>query len=924
MSIAREYHTLTLLPNGLVLAAGGQNNTTSTGGAELYNPASGSWSLTGPMTAVRTSHRAILLPNGKVLAIGGGPTPLQSSELYDPAAGTWTLTGSMVNLRAVFQAALLPNGRVLVAGGYNGGQLSSAEVYDVGLGFSPSWQPQVATITSLLNPGSSLMLTGSQFRGISEGSKGGSQDSPADYPLVQLRSLENGQTLFLPATNWSTNSFASVPVTNFPSGYAMATVFVNGIPGQSSLLPVFNQFPATITLGNLSQTYDGTPKIVSVTTAPPGLAVNLTYNGSASAPINAGSYTIFAAISDLAYRGSATNTLVVAPVPASVTLGNLLQSYDGTPKIVMVTTVPPGLAVSVTYNGVFFIPSAAGAYAVIGTVANPNYQGGATNTLNIIQGLTLDTSHTVRTVDPRWYGLNTAIWDSTFDTASTSNALREIGARTLRFPGGSISDDYHWETGIRDDGYPYDPTKFSNFMHVATNANVNVYITVNYGSGTTNEAADWVRCANVTNLCSFKYWEVGNECYGSWERDLNTNPPYAAHDPWTYAMRFKDYYTAMKAVDPTIKVGIMVTPGEDNYGTGLTYVTNPITGVVHSGWTPVVLATLNGLGITPDFAVHHVYPEYQVDNDATLLQAASNWAVDAADLRGQITDYCGTTGSNIELVCTENNADAGSQGRQSTSLVDGLYLADSLSQIAKTEFNSFVWWDLRNGPDTGGDFDPSLYGWRTNGDLGIMYGTDTRYPTYYGMKLMQYFAQPGDTILNPATSDSLLSFYAARTAAGAVNMLVINKDPSNTLTRPIVLAGYAPNSLAIIRSFGIPQDEATRTNSTIPGAQDIATNSFPTASGSFNYSFPPYSLTLFTLAPAAPGLAVMPPSGPSSNVFVFQLMGQPGVPYVLQTSPDLSHWTPTVTNVMGGTVVNVTNPISPATPQKFWRALWQP
>jgi alpha-L-arabinofuranosidase len=287
-------------------------------------------------------------------------------------------------------------------------------------------------------------------------------------------------------------------------------------------------------------------------------------------------------------------------------------------------------------------------------------------------------------------------------------------------------------------------------------------------------------------------------------------------------------------------------------------------------------------------------------------------------------DYFGPTGTNIELVCTENNADAGNQGRQSTSLVDALYLADSLGQISKTEFNSFVWWDLRNGPDTNGDFDPSLYGWRTNGDLGIMLGTDTRYPTYYGMKMMQYLAQPGDTILNPGSSDSSLAIYAAQTAAGAVNMLVINKDPSNTLTRPMELAGYTPNSLATIRSFGIPQDEATRTNSVVPGAQDIATNSFPTASGSFNYSFPPYSLTMFSLSPTAPAFMVMSPSGQSSNVFVFQLAGQPGVSYVLQTSSDLAHWTPVVTNKLAASVVSVTNPILPGAPKKFWRALWQP
>ena len=59
---------------------------------------------------------------------------------------------------------------------------------------------------------------------------------PADYPVVQLRRLDNEQTLFLLSTNWQTNSFTSAPVSGLPPGWAMATMFVNGIPSTSSLL----------------------------------------------------------------------------------------------------------------------------------------------------------------------------------------------------------------------------------------------------------------------------------------------------------------------------------------------------------------------------------------------------------------------------------------------------------------------------------------------------------------------------------------------------------------------------------------------------------------------------------------------------------------------------------------------------------------
>jgi hypothetical protein len=99
-------------------------------------------------------HTATLLPNGKVLVAGGFNSVsgfLASAELYDPASGTWTTTDSLTMARDSHTATLLPNGKVLVAGGLGtgGGVLNSAELYDTGLGFvRPDWQPQIATATS--------------------------------------------------------------------------------------------------------------------------------------------------------------------------------------------------------------------------------------------------------------------------------------------------------------------------------------------------------------------------------------------------------------------------------------------------------------------------------------------------------------------------------------------------------------------------------------------------------------------------------------------------------------------------------------------------------------------------------------------------------------------------------------------------------
>ena len=533
--------------------------------------------------------------------------------------------------------------------------------------------------------------------------------------------------------------------------------------------------------------------------------------------------------------------------------------------------------------------------------------------------LAIDANQKVRLADSRWFGLNTAVWDGNLDTPITSSALTELGTQILRFPGGSLSDTYHWSTNSSWDSVHNKwvnwGTSFSNLSHLATNVGAQAMITVNYGTGTSNEAAAWVRSANVTNHLNFKYWEIGNECYGTWEADSNSAP----HDPYTYAVRAARYFNAMKAAYSNIEIGVVAAPGENNYSNNAThFAVNPRTGTTNYGWTPVVLATLKSLGVPPDFLIYHVYPEYGTDDDQALLLDSGNWPDDAADLRQQITDYFGSDGTNIELLCTENNADSGNQGKQSTSIVNGLYLADSLAQLMKTEINGFVWWDLRNGTDTAGDFDSSLYGWRNYGDLGVINGLNTRHPTFYTFKLMQYFAQPGDTVLNATTDYALLTTYASRKADGSLAVLVINKDRYATFNAQMALTNFIPWTNTTMRSFGIAQDEATRTNSTVPGAQDIATNFLAVTGTNFTTTFPPYSVTLLTFPPAALTLALQPAAGGVN----LQIQGQPGVPYVIQSSTDLISWSAEATNTLTGNSLNVSTNASALL--QFWRAVWLP
>ncbi|MEI6785260.1 MAG: MBG domain-containing protein, partial [Verrucomicrobiota bacterium] len=128
--------------------------------------------------------------------------------------------------------------------------------------------------------------------------------------------------------------------------------------------------PARVELSGLSQTYTGTGHALTTATTPANLAVVVTYNGVTTLPVAAGNYTVIATVDDASYFGGATNTLTVNPAAATVTLGNLSQTYNGTARSVAVTTDPASLAVSVTYDGSALAPTNAGSRAAVAIVTD--------------------------------------------------------------------------------------------------------------------------------------------------------------------------------------------------------------------------------------------------------------------------------------------------------------------------------------------------------------------------------------------------------------------------------------------------------------------------------------------------------------------------------------------------------------------------
>jgi uncharacterized delta-60 repeat protein len=388
MATARSYHTATLLTDGTVLVAGGAFGT-YTASAEVYDSATGTWVPTGnSMSSGRAYHTATLLTNGKVLVAGGYDDSsfyLSSANLYDPATGLWTPTEPLATARYGHIAVRLSDGRVLVAGGYgNAGSLSSAELFDPATG---TWTPvdsmnaarQLPSATLL--PSGNVLVAGGYGNGLALASAELFNPSTGKWTTTHAMaipsyfhtatSLPDGRVMV--AGGWNTNEIARVELfdpwtgtwttaSNSMAGARQvhtATLLPNGrvlvAGGRDSSGYLFTaelygngQAATTVTLGNLSQTYDGAPKPVSVTTTPPGLSVQLAYNGSANPPTNAGSYTVIGTVTDACYQGSTTNLLVVSPAPSTLTGAKRLS--DATFQFTFVNSPGAPFSVLTTTN----------------------------------------------------------------------------------------------------------------------------------------------------------------------------------------------------------------------------------------------------------------------------------------------------------------------------------------------------------------------------------------------------------------------------------------------------------------------------------------------------------------------------------------------------------------------------------------------
>lgn len=529
-------------------------------------------------------------------------------------------------------------------------------------------------------------------------------------------------------------------------------------------------------------------------------------------------------------------------------------------------------------------------------------------------------------------GLNTAVWDGHLLDSASISAVQNAGINVLRYPGGSTSDVYHWQSNTTVPGQSSTNVNdtFDAFMGVTQSVGAQAMITVNYGSGTAQEAAGWVQYANKGgtgyngpvpsysggsssgHTYGVKYWEIGNEIYGNgtygsaWEYE--THPL----GPSTYANNVVSYSQAMKAVDPTINIGVVLTaPG--NWPDGQTSSTSP------QPWNPTVLTTACS---SIDFVIVHWYAQGPMgETDASLLAAPQNGENTSVSstpgipgmvstLRSQINAYCGSHASAVQIMVTETNSVSYNPGKQTVSLVNSLFLADNYMTWLENGVANVDWWDLHNSPVGGTNNSSSLYGNAQYGDYGVLStggcttttsgicepAANTPFPPYYGLQMLNYLAKPGDVMVPSSSNQSLVASHAVRQADGKLAVMLVNKDPNNSYTISFASSGYFFGPNATIYTYGQTSSSITSTTASSSGI-----------------TIAPYSLTTVILQ-----LAVIDPTPPVTPTTVVTPTPTPGItptPTIGVTPTPTMGVTPTPTT--SGTTCQVTYAIISQWPGGF-------
>ncbi len=388
-------------------------------------------------------------------------------------------------------------------------------------------------------------------------------------------------------------------------------------------------------------------------------------------------------------------------------------------------------------------------------------------------------------------GINIAVYNSPSDfKTAISGPLGDLRIGLIRMPGGSQSDRFYWNgNGIIENSQvdpaqynaPYWDADYSAYkpgfavdsldwskadpgfiridaktMHEVTRRHpvARSMVTVNAGSGTPEMAAEWVRWANIKNNWNVKYWEIGNELNGEWETG-HIRPDGSKMTAEKYADIFVEFAKAMKAVDPTIKVG------------------GPSCDIRHHEDYFEPLLKLAGDEV--DFLTLHFYSlRNSLAPESNLFDGLKNLRPVTERLDALVEKYQPKRLGEIEYSITEWNSKL-PKDQDAYRLFNGLWFSSWIGEMIECGIDSATVWDMFSGDDNG---------------HGMLVKQDDNYvPTgrYWGFWLWSHFMT--DTLIKTSVDNDQLHVHATRDDNN-VYVMIMNESRIESETITLNLDGF--------------------------------------------------------------------------------------------------------------------------------------
>lgn len=460
--------------------------------------------------------------------------------------------------------------------------------------------------------------------------------------------------------------------------------------------------------------------------------------------------------------------------------------------------------------------------------------------------VTISANDTVAKVLPSYFGNNINPWigrEIIVDSFARAH-LENAGISYLRLPGGNWSNKMLWDgenhwtllhdfldsiKGVPNQTWTITP---SEMVTLAGDIGAKPQICVNLSLArfikgpdsveqAAHYAADWVRSVNANSKTYTRYWEVGNENYGSWQSGWIVDGD--TLDGAYYGRAFCVFADSMKAADPTIKIGAVVVEKDDGYASG-----------GHFYWMKKMLPLIVDKA---DFLAYHEYFTWAEDLNTITVKESFESLVkvkNAKDSIGAIVNrYTELANDSLPIAVTEYNIRA---GRKSNEAMSGLFIAMAVPEFIRNGYGLVNLWDVADGYD------------ETEGDFGMLSMNDpneteyTPHPNFYPYFLFRKMM--GDVLVNSSALD-YTSLYSAATrfCDGALSVLLVNPT-ENEQTVKLNLENFSATDS--VYGFTVSANSAT--------ADNIYLNGRTGAFGPLDYTeIPPWKRpigdTLFTLTP---------------------------------------------------------------------------